>query len=283
MAFDPQGRIWMADATNNRFAIFNRDGTFVEYWGAAGAGNGQLSLRRPDTGDGYGMVAFEPDGSFFVLDVGNGRVQLFDATRQFVRAWNTAGTGDPYSRLTAMVTATDGTLHILDEVLGIIEERDQDGAFLRLIPAYPNGGGGANTSNGIAIDTIGNLYVTSAELRQVIKIDPVGTLLVTYGSTGDGKFRDQPGQVAIDAAGRVFVTQGPARGPQPGVLVFSADGQYLGGFGPLGSNDGQLSFPTGILLDGAGNAFIKDEGVETGPNFVGGSIQMFHLSAPFID
>lgn len=51
----------------------------------------------------------------------------------------------------------------------------------------------------------------------------------------------------------------------------------------MGSNDGQLYFPTGILLDGGGNAFIKDEGVLTGPNLVTGSIQMFRLSAPFID
>jgi hypothetical protein len=285
MVFDPAGRIWTVDPPNDRFAVFNRDGTFVEYWGTPGAGNGQLSLRRKDGGDGYGSIAFEPDGSFFVLDVGNDRVQLFDATRQFVRTWNTTGSGDPYPRLTAMVASTDGTLYVLDEVLGVIEKRDQAGTFLGSIPAYPNGGAGANTSNGIAIDASGSLYRTEAEVRQVVKIDQLGNLLVTYGSTGDGKFRDQPGHIAVDAAGRVFVTQGKSRGPQPGVLAFSTDGQYLGGFGPLGSNDGQLFFPTGILLDGAGNAYVKDEGSlpGEGPTQFPGSIQMFRLSAPFVN
>jgi sugar lactone lactonase YvrE len=283
MAFDPAGRIWTVDPPNDRFAVFTRDGKFVEYWGTAGTGDGQLSLRRKDGGDGYGSIAFEPDGSFFVLDVGNDRVQLFDATRRFVRTWNTTGSGDPYPRLTAMVASTDGTLYVLDEVLGVIEKRDQAGTFLGSIPAYPNGGAGANTSNGIAIDAGGSLYRSEAEVRQVVKIDQLGNLLVTYGSAGDGKFRDQPAHIAIDAAGRVFVTQGPSRGTKPGVLVFSADGTYLGGFGPLGSNDGQLYFPTGILLDGAGNAYVKDEGVLTGPKLVIGSIQKFRLSAPFLE
>lgn len=282
LVFDPAGRIWTVDPPNDRFAIFNRDGTFVEYWGSAGAGNGQLSLRRQDSGDGMGSIVFEPDGSFFVLDVGNARVQLFDAARQFVRQWTSAGAAR-YSRLTAMAAAADGTLYILDEVRGTIDRRDQTGVVLGFIPAYPNGGAGENTANGIAIDAAGNLYISQAQARQVIKIDPLGNLLVTYGNTGDGKLGEQPGHIAIDAAGRVFITQGPLRGTRPGVLVFSADGQYLGGFGPLGSNDGQLYFPTGILLDGAGNVFVKDEGNATGPKPVAGSIQMFRLSAPFTD
>jgi hypothetical protein len=284
MAFDPQGRIWTSDQVNDRFAIFNRDGTFVEYWDSVGTGSGQFKLRRPD-GDGYGQLVFESDGSFFVMDVGNSRIQLYDAARKLVRSWNTAGSGALYERLTAMVVSADGTLYVLDEVLGIIERRDQSGTFLGSIPAYPNGGAGANASNGIAIDAAGNLYVSEAELEQVIKIDPLGNLLVTYGNTGEGKFGEQPGQIAIDSAGRVFVTRGPQRGSRPGVLVFAADGQYLGGFGALGSGDGQLYLPTAILLDGAGNAYVKDEGLPagSGPTPLPGSIQMFRLSAPFID
>jgi DNA-binding beta-propeller fold protein YncE len=283
MAFDPQGRIWTVDPPNDRFAIFTRDGTFVEYWGTAGTADGQLSLRRQDTGDGYGAVVFEPDGSFFVLDVGNGRVQLFDAARNFVRAWSTAGTSGQYSRLTAMAVSADGTLYIFDEVLGIIERRDQAGAFLASIPAYPNGGSGENTANGIAVDAAGNLYVSQIESRQVIKLDPLGNLLATFRSSTTVRFTDQPGQIAVDSAGRVFVTQGSSRGSQPGVLVFSADGQSLGGFGTVGPEDGQLYFPTGIILDGEGNLYVKDEGLIAGPQLVPGSIQKFVLSPPFID
>lgn len=282
LAFDHDGRIWATDGANDRFAIFDRAGTFIEYWGSSGTGDGQFNLRRPN-GDTYGMVAFQPDGQFFVLDVGNGRIQQFDSGRHFTQTWSTTGTGAQYGELVAIAVGSDSTLYVLDDGIGIIEKRDATGTFLASIPAFGDAAPGVNTSNGLALDAGGNLYVSLAEVGQVLKLDPNGTVLVTYGATGAGQFVEQADKIAIDAAGRVFVTQGPTRGDKPGVLVFSADGQYLGGFGPLGSNDGQLYFPTGILLDGAGNAYVEDDGINSGPRPVISSLQMFRLGPPFIN
>jgi hypothetical protein len=64
--------------------------------------------------------------------------------------------------------------------------------------------------------------------------------------------------MAVDASGRLFVSQGPNRGDRPGVLVFSADGSLVGGFGPFGSGDGRLIFPGGLALDGHGGVFAED-------------------------
>ena len=75
---------------------------------------------------------------------------------------------------------------------------------------------------------------------------------------GDGAFAEQPTHMAIDADGRIFVTQGPDRGDGAGVLAFAPDGTLIGGFGPEGPGDGQLNFPAGIALDGAGGIYVED-------------------------
>ncbi len=261
LARDPKGRIWAADPYNDRFAIFQPDGTFVEYWGQSGSGDGQFNLRRSN-GDGYGSLAIEPDGSFYVLDVGNRRVQAFDANRRFVRSWGSPGNGPlQYNDPVGIAIGLDGTVFVLDDVRGVIEHYARDGKVLGSFDAFINATDGFNTANGLAVDKDGNFYVSDIQPLQVERLDPKGKLTMTYGSqdAGPGQFSDQPGSMAIDASGRMYVDQGAGRASSaPGVLVFDRDGRYLTGFGSKGDADGQVTWPTGLLLDGAGNLYVGD-------------------------
>ena len=86
-----------------------------------------------------------------------------------------------------------------------------------------------------------------------------GALQVFGDTAGFGRFSDQPGHIAIDARGYVFVTdEGPQRGGSPGVMVFQPDGTYLTGFGSVGTAEARLTFPDGIVLDGRGNLYVVD-------------------------
>jgi sugar lactone lactonase YvrE len=286
--FDAQGRIWTADPKHDRFAIFKTDGAFVEYWGESGTAQGQFDLQRAN-GDGYGGIAFETDGSFFVLDVGNHRVQAFDASRAFVRAWGHEGAGSAeYMDPVGIAVAPDGTLWILDDDRQIVEHYDRNGLVLGAIPMLSNPsessltGGSENNSNGLAIDADGNLYYGQIEANRVVKVDAAGALLQVFGDTiGFGRFSDQPGQIAIDARGYVFVTHGgPQRGGKPGIMVFQPDGTYLTGFGSVGTADGQLTFPDGIVLDGRGNLYVADALAIQAGTSARGAIELFRLNPP---
>ena len=253
MAVAPDGRIWVADTGGNRFAIFNPDGSFVEYWGTSGFGQGQFELQRSN-GDGYGMLAFAPDGSFYVLDVGNRRVQHFDKNRTFLGAWGSFGTGPgQYSGPIGISVDAKGVVFILDEIRGVVEKYNATGTVLGSFSALFSG---FNSSNSLALDSAGNIYVSDIGSTDIEKFGPSGKLVTRIGSygTGTGQFNGQPGTLAVDAQGRVFVADGYF------VRVFDKSGKYLASLDTQQASDGNGGFITGVLLDGQGDLYVSTTG-----------------------
>jgi hypothetical protein len=235
--------------------IFSPAGKLLGEWGESGSGPGQFDFTRSN-GDGYGTLAFAKDGSFFVLDVGNRRVEHFDAHRKFVGQWG--GFGDQPGQFTdpvGIAVAADGSVWVLDDIRSVVEHDTPDGTVIGVFDPFaqrPTNDG----ANSLAIDGQGNLYVsTVASPSNVLVFDGKGTLLRTVG---EGQFAEQAGNMAIDAEGRLFVTQGPERGDALGILAFGSDGTTIGGFGPKGTRDGQLVFPGGMALDGSGGLYVED-------------------------
>jgi outer membrane protein assembly factor BamB len=260
LARDPQGNLWAAEGAKDRFAIFSPEGAFLEYWGASGTGDGEFILTRSN-GDTYGAVAFEPDGSFYVLDVGNRRVQQFDAARTFVRSWGGTGTGPgAYTDPVGIVVGPDGRVHVLDGARGMIETYERDGTIVGSVPALAGATAKFNAANGLSIDADGDFFVILT--THVIQLDSEGTSLGSFGAAGSGAgaITDQAMAAGSDAAGRVYVTQGPGRGDQPGILVFDPDGTYLGGWGDVGAGDDDVTFPFGMVVDPDGDVIVTDAG-----------------------
>lgn len=278
LALDPQGRIWVVDGGNARFAIYESNGIFVEYWQPSDGPT--INLRR-ENGDVYGGIAFAADGSRFVLDVGNHRVVAYDSTGAFTTTWGSEGTlPGQFKDPVGILARGDGSIAVFDDERGIIETYDHGGAVLSSITLYRDAEAGENTANGFAIDAGGNLYVSQVRPGRVDKFGPTGDGLMSFGTSGAVRFTEQAGLIAIDAAGHVFVTQGPNRGDGLGVLVFNPDGTYAGGFGPRGVGEGQLNFPAGILLDGQGNLVVVDSGNQYGTALVDPSIEGYKIGLP---
>ncbi len=278
---DPQGRLWAVEALKDRFATFDENGTFTGFWGSSGDGEGEFDLTR-DNGDPFGAIAFAPDGSFYVLDVGNYRVQRFAADRSFVREWGGFGTGpgmfaDPLS----IAVSPDGLVHVLDHERAVVESYDAGGTVVRTIDAYPDEVGPTAGANQVTVGPNGHFYLGLWDPAQVIELGADGKVIATYGGpdSGSSPFHEQPNVMAFDGQGRLYVTQGPARGDAPGVVVFSGDGRYLGGWGRLGKLEGELGFPWGLVVDAGGDVFVSDAGAL--PEFgLASRLQRFRISLP---
>ena len=238
---------------------------FIDSWGSPGSGDGQLQLRGFD-GDGYGDIEFAPDGTFYVLDPGNYRVQKFDADRNFVTSWGGFGTdpGQFQDPVSLLVTAA-GTVLVVDDVRNDIQEFDADGQLIDTVSPLLEGGGGHNTINDAAIDSAGHVYVSDIPGYRVNELKPDGAVEMVFGGHGDAddQFSGQAAGLAVDDTGRLFVTEASETGR---VLVFGSDGAYLAGW------EVDDSVPWGIALDGSGNVYIA--------NYLDNTVQQFRLPPP---
>ena len=221
------GNIWVAHSFDDKYWIFSTDGKFLEAWGTSGKGPGQFKLTTNDPNpDANGAIAFAPDGSFYVADNGNNRVEKFDKDRHFVTAWGTFGTGDGQFA-DAKGIATDGkTVYVADDARGDIQAFDTNGHFLRSFP-FP-----------FVLFTMapsGHLFV--ADATGVLELDGTGKQLahldVDFAALAGGaglvsvNGGSGHGQTAVNKAGHIFVALQNNRGPA-GLVELDSDGAILG-------------------------------------------------------
>jgi len=86
VAWDRAGNIYIADGlgANNRVAKFDKDGRFLTPWGSTGSGQGQFN--------GVKAIAIDAQDNVYVADLGNKRIQVFDANGAFKSEFGDIGT-----------------------------------------------------------------------------------------------------------------------------------------------------------------------------------------------
>lgn len=132
-AIDPlTGNVWVALADKGLFWIFTPEGKYLGSFGEPGTGSGQFNFRRTACPTCFaGAIAFAPDGTFFVADDANNRIQKFDAAHKFVKAWGSFGSGDGQFA-DANAIATDGRhVFVYDDQRLDVQVFDTDGKLLR--------------------------------------------------------------------------------------------------------------------------------------------------------
>ena len=69
IAVDGEGKVYVADAFNNRVQVFRASGEFLAKWGSECDGDGQFFQPRG--------IAVDREGNVYVADTNNNRVQVF--------------------------------------------------------------------------------------------------------------------------------------------------------------------------------------------------------------
>jgi DNA-binding beta-propeller fold protein YncE len=81
LAVDPNGNLYAADTGRNRLLVFSPNGQLIKQVGHGGSDLGGFTQPM--------MLAFGPDGSFFVADWENNRIERWDTTFEATNAWST--------------------------------------------------------------------------------------------------------------------------------------------------------------------------------------------------
>ena len=200
-AIAPDGTVWVASGHDAAFWRFDSKGHFLGSWGTRGAGPGQFDFDHQNGGglpDGYGGVAFGPDGTIYVLDTGNTRVERFRPDLTFIDAWGSFGSGPgQFVEPTGIASDVAGRIYVVDSRLDV-QVFDPHGALIRTIGT---GEAGDNPYFGaVAIGRGGHVFVNSGS--DVLEYDPSGTLLRRIDLSA---FVGVPLGLAVDRSGDLFV------------------------------------------------------------------------------
>ena len=253
-AIDPvTGNVWVAVPFENQYWILSPDGKYLESWGQAGNGDGQFDFSdHRQNPSAWGAIAFAPDGSFYVGDTGNDRVEEFDGNRKFVRAWGTFGTDDSqFIQITAL--ATDGkAVYVGDGGRWDIQAFDSSGTFLRSF-----GADGGFTM--VALDPTGGIHATNTQTQDpdnaafaMTVFGPDGTERSTTDLSSAGGW---PVAVTVDANGTSYVSIELDHYPWTalGIVVIDSSGQVTGTLDGGGDS---------ITVTPAGDAIYVSRGIQ---------------------
>ena len=256
VAIDPvTGNLWVAVPFESQYWIFSPKGKYLGSWGESGHGPGQFDFSdHAQNPDGFGAIAFAPDGSFYVGDTGNHRVQAFDAKRRFVRQWGTFGTDDgQFVQVNSL--ATDGkTVYVGDGERHDIQAFDSAGTFIQAF-------GSDSGYDFLALALDGRIHATNpqntvgAPMAMAV-FGPDGTLQSTTDLSDTG---GMPAWVAVDGAGNSYVSIELDHFPWTarGIVEIDTSGQVVrtfeggGGDTVAVTSEGDTIYATrGIQLDG---------------------------------
>jgi tripartite motif-containing protein 71 len=202
-------------------------------------------------------IAVDPQGSLYVMDSLNHRIQKFDGDGRLITMWGGFGDGDGQFKCLnycMVAVAKQGYVYITDHNNYRIQKFNGEGKFLAKWGNEGDGDGQFRHPFGIAVDQDGNVYVTDVGQSRVKKFDGNGKFLMEWGSSGfeDGQLSSDLHDIAVDTQGDIYVTD-----RSNGLQKFDSRGHFLTKIDACG-DEKLMSSATGVAFDSQGHLYVYD-------------------------
>jgi len=199
-----------------------------------------------------------PDGSLYVADWGNHRVQRFGPGGDVRDVWGSYGPGDGlFVRPESLAVAPAGSpragvVYVCTPGAGSVQVFDPAGTWLGMLPI----GDVATLPAAVTVAPDGEVLVSDRRSRRVHRFDPFGRhrgAIGTGAEAGDGAIKE-PARTAVAPDGSVYVID---RGNMR-VMRFARDGAFLGQWGKPGTGDGDFALASDVWAAPDGTVFVVD-------------------------
>ena len=227
-------------------------------------------------------ITIDGSGNLYVADYGNSKIRkITPAGVVSTYAGSRPGVKDgpalnsefvePYG----IAIDHNGNIYVSDRAISNIRKITAGGTVSTVAGAASMGTGDGTGTNaqfnnpeGLAVDAAGNVYVADANNHRIRKITP-DNVVSTFAGSGSGyldgtgtsaKFSN-PREIAIDAAGNLYVTDRlnhKIRKITPARVVSTLAGGGSGYADGTGT-DALFNEPSGIVVDKDGNVYVGDE------------------------
>jgi len=260
---------YIADSRNHRILHIASDGSLLHQWGTfadAISGNAPIGTFNEPWG-----VAVGPDGSVYVTDTWNHRVQKFSEDGRPLSMWGQFGQPLPGDANSASSfwgprgIAVDDKGHVLVTDTGNkrIVVFDEDGNYVTEFGTAGFDPGQFDEPVGLAIDpNSGTVYVVDTWNQRVQGFEPSedGSFYfpaIQWDVNGwFGQSLDNKPFIAVGADGHVFVTD--PEGYR--VIEFTEAGEFVRTWGDFGSGIDEIGLAAGVTVDQLGFAWVTDAG-----------------------
>jgi serine/threonine-protein kinase len=283
IAADDHGSLYVADSRNNLIRKISADGmvTTLAGTGVAGSEDGKGASASFFYPQG---VAVDKKGNVYVADTHNSLIRKispegFVTTLAGQRIYHTIPGRDTVVRFdnpAGIAVDESGNVYVADWANNLIRKIGPDG---RVQNIAGNGNRGAKDGmgpsasfylpGGIALDSIGNIYISDTYNNLIRKISPSGMVTTLAGKTvkgsadgrGSSASFSHPAGITVDPDGNVYVADvGNNRirkiTPEGNVTTYAGSGLR----GSDNGRDTSASFyrPYGVASDKTGNIFVAD-------------------------
>jgi len=261
LAFAPDGTFYVADSRNHRVIHLDTDGNVIESWGSFADGVNSPppigSFNEP-----WG-IAVGPDGSVYVSDTWNHRIQKFTSKGEPITTWGQYGQADQQDGFwgpRGIAVDSDGNVYIADTGNKRIVVFDADGEYINEFGSAGLEPGEFDEPVGIAIDADDHIYVTDtwnqrvqvfmpSEEKSLFFPDRQWDVFGWYGQSLDNK-----PFLAVNAAGHVFITDPELYR----IIEFSDEGEVVRTWGDYGNTLTTFGLASGVAVDPDGHIWVTD-------------------------
>jgi DNA-binding beta-propeller fold protein YncE len=256
------GTIFVADSRNNRIQHFSPDGTLLNFWGVFG---------DVSAGEAPGGSFNEPwdvavglDGSVYVTDTWNHRVQEFTPEGVFIRMWGYFGQAEKPEAFwgpRALAIDARGRVYVTDTGNKRIVVFEPDGTYVTQFGSVGFDPGQFDEPVGLAIDGQDLVYVADTwnQRIQVFQSDADG---LNFNVVRQWEINGWLGQ---SLENKPFIAVSPTTGnilvadPEGSrILVFDPEGGFVSGWGNFGTGADAIGLASGVALDPEGNVWVSD-------------------------
>lgn len=208
LGVDVSGNIYVSDASNNRVRVITATTNIVTTIAGTGVAGfsgdgGQASAAQLSEPQGIGIDASH---NIYISDGANNRIRRIDGVTKVISTVAGGGTSTPFAKGSVSARSLNigfnehialdysGNLYYSDEGYDCIVKVDKATNYITLLAGtgtfgYSGDGGPATAAqlqdpNGLAIDSVGNVYVTDEVNQAIRRIDAVTHMITTVAGTG---------------------------------------------------------------------------------------------------
>lgn len=255
LAIAPDESVYVLDTGNSCVLKLDSSSKLLKSWGSRTL-DGQAPPAAGTFNEPWG-IAVDRQGSVYVADTWNHRIQKFDGEGRFLLEWGTGGLSadgaDRFWGPRGVSVSPDGNVYVTDTGNRRVSVFDPEGK--PLFAFEQQGEAQLDEPVGIAIGTDSLVYVADTWNKRVAVFSLQGKFEHSFTVAGwNSASIDNKPYLAVDAQGQVYLSD-----PEGfRILVYSNDGTPLASIGRFGNEEDSFNLPTGVALDPQGAVWIAD-------------------------